>query len=149
MYQLHVFMETGENCHKIIIKYSFLAILPYMCWVDYLFCFLWLTDIEIKHVWLLYKLHSSIGVSYSINCFNSISLMYVTKKMESGPASKTKVLRKVIRIILQMTDIRPQVIKLFSCSTQLSMKISLLINMKMPTIVDIFIFISKEIFMLS
>ena len=43
----------------------------------------------------------------------------------------------------------PEVIKLFSCSTQLSMKISLLINMKMPTIVGIFIFISRENFMLS
>ena len=37
----------------------------------------------------------------------------------------------------------------FSCSTQLSMKFSLLINMKMPTIVGIFIFISRETFMLS
>ena len=42
-----------------------------------------------------------------------------------------------------------EVIKLFSCSSQLSMKFSLLINMKMPTIVGIFIFISREIFMLS
>ena len=42
-----------------------------------------------------------------------------------------------------------EVIKLFSCSTQLSMKISMLINMKMPTIVGIFKFISREIFMLS
>ena len=42
-----------------------------------------------------------------------------------------------------------KVIKLFSCSTQLNMKFSLLINMKMPTIVGIFIFISSEIFMLS
>ena len=38
----------------------------------------------------------------------------------------------------------PEVIKLFSCSTQLSMKFSLLINMKMPTFVGIFIFISRE-----
>ena len=37
----------------------------------------------------------------------------------------------------------PEVIKLFSCSTHLSMK-SLLINMKMPAIVGMFIFISKE-----
>ena len=37
----------------------------------------------------------------------------------------------------------PEVIKLFSCSTQLSMKFVLLIN-----IVGIFIFISREIFML-
>ena len=42
----------------------------------------------------------------------------------------------------------PEVIKLFSCSTQLSMKFSLLINMKMPTIVGIFIFISREISLL-
>ena len=67
----------------------------------------------------------------------------------------------------------PKIIKLFSCSTQLSMKfvllinlkllifensvllniaeheISLLISIKMPTIVDIFILISRENFMLS
>ena len=42
----------------------------------------------------------------------------------------------------------PEVIKLFSCSTQLSMKLSLLINMKMPTNVGIFIFISGENFIL-
>ena len=40
------------------------------------------------------------------------------------------------------------VIKLFSCSTQLCMKLPLLVNMKMPTIVGIFIFISRETFML-
>ena len=38
----------------------------------------------------------------------------------------------------------PKVIKLFSCSTQLSMKFSLLINMKMPTKIGIFIFISRK-----
>ena len=43
----------------------------------------------------------------------------------------------------------PEVIKLLSCSIQLSMKFSLLINMKMPSIVGIFIFINREIFMLS
>ena len=43
----------------------------------------------------------------------------------------------------------PEVIKKFSCSTQLSMKFSLLINTKMPTIVGIFIFISIEFFMLG
>ena len=43
----------------------------------------------------------------------------------------------------------PEVIKLFSCSTQLSMKFSLLINMKMPTLFGIFIFFSRENFMLS
>ena len=36
----------------------------------------------------------------------------------------------------------PEVIKLFPCTTQLSMKFFLLINVKMPTIVGIFTFIS-------
>ena len=44
------------------------------------------------------------------------------------------------------TTTGPKVIKLFfSCSTWLSMKLSLLINVKMPTIVVIFIFISNQI----
>ena len=36
----------------------------------------------------------------------------------------------------------PGVIKLFSCSTQLSMKFTMLINVKMPTIVGILTFVS-------
>ena len=51
--------------------------------------------------------------------------------------------------ILKEAQTGPEVIKRSSWSTQLCMKISLLIDMKMPTIVDIFIFISAEIFMLS
>ena len=43
----------------------------------------------------------------------------------------------------------PEIIKLFSCSTQLSMKFSLLLNMKMPPKVRIFIFISREIVFIS
>ena len=38
----------------------------------------------------------------------------------------------------------PEVIKLFSCSTQLSVKIFLLINVKMPTIVGILTFMSGK-----
>ena len=38
----------------------------------------------------------------------------------------------------------PKVIKLFSCSTQLSMKFFLLINVKMPTIVGILTFMSRK-----
>ena len=51
----------------------------------------------------------------------------------------------------KLRDMRSSVSKdpLFACSTQLSMKFSLLIDMKMPTITGIFIFISREIFMLS
>ena len=40
-------------------------------------------------------------------------------------------------------DPGPQVIKLFSCSTQLSTKFILVINVKMPTTVGILTFISK------
>ena len=36
----------------------------------------------------------------------------------------------------------PEVLKVFSCSTQLSMKFILLINVKMPTMVGILTFIS-------
>ena len=38
----------------------------------------------------------------------------------------------------------PGVIKLYSCSAQLSMNVFLLINVKMPLIVDIFTFMSGE-----
>ena len=38
----------------------------------------------------------------------------------------------------------PEVIKLFSCSIQLSMKFFLLINVKMPTIVGILTFMSRK-----
>ena len=66
--------------------------------------------------------------------------------------------RRVFVKALQRTAIRPhkeqatpgpEVIKHFSCLFQLSIKFSLLINMKMPTIVGIFIFMSREIFMFN
>ena len=38
----------------------------------------------------------------------------------------------------------PEVIKLFSCSTQLTMKFSLPIIVKMPTVVGILTFISRK-----
>ena len=38
----------------------------------------------------------------------------------------------------------PEVIKLFSCSTQLSMNFFLLINVKMPTVVGILTFMSGK-----
>ena len=51
--------------------------------------------------------------------------------------------------ILTMTGLTqkasgPKVIKLFSCSTQHSMKFSLLINVKMPTNVGILTFMSRK-----
>ena len=50
---------------------------------------------------------------------------------------------------LRFSLLRSRSYKTFSYSTQLSMRFSLLINMIMPTIVVIFIFISREIVMLS
>ena len=47
------------------------------------------------------------------------------------------------RLLLDSVRSGPQVIKLFSCSTQLSMRFSLLINMKMLTKVGIFILAEK------
>ena len=38
----------------------------------------------------------------------------------------------------------PEVIKLFLCSTQLSMEFFLLVNVKMPTFVGILTFISRK-----
>ena len=55
----------------------------------------------------------------------------------------------MVELGIKLATAGPEVIKLFSCSTQPSMEFSLLINMKMPTIVGIFIFNSREIFMLS
>ena len=43
-----------------------------------------------------------------------------------------------------LSRLSPEVIKLFSFSTQLSMKFFLLINVKMPTIVGILIFMSRK-----
>ena len=43
-----------------------------------------------------------------------------------------------------MAKLDPEVIKLFSCTIQLSMKFFLLINVKMPTIVGILIFMSGK-----
>ena len=48
-------------------------------------------------------------------------------------------------LIIRLLSSGPKVIKFFSCSTQLSMKFFLLINVKMPTIVGIFTFMSGKI----
>ena len=45
--------------------------------------------------------------------------------------------------LFYLAHLGPEVIKLFSFSTQLSMKFILLINVKMPTIVGILTFISR------
>ena len=48
-------------------------------------------------------------------------------------------------IFTKAYNLAPRLLKLFSCSTQLSMKFFLLINVKMPTIVGILTFISRKI----
>ena len=81
--------------------------------------------------------------------------MIIRKYLVSGDWSQSKYLRYVVSYLLCRFEPHfgkqsgPEVIKHFSCSTQLSVKFSLLINMKMPTIVGIFIFISREILVLS
>ena len=48
------------------------------------------------------------------------------------------------RVSVETDETVPEVIKIFSCSTQLSMKFSLLFNVKMPTDVGIITFMSKK-----
>ena len=51
--------------------------------------------------------------------------------------------------ITKVYQTRPEVVKDISCSTQLNMKFFLLINVKMPTIVGILIFMSRKNSILS
>ena len=52
--------------------------------------------------------------------------------------------KKSVDFAVKYLESGPEVIKLFSCSTQLSMKFFLLINVKMPTIVGILTFMSGK-----
>ena len=62
-----------------------------------------------------------------------------------------KPVRKLVEVYFMISDLLftkekrsdPEVIKLFPCSTRLSMKFILLVNVKMPTIVGILTFISR------
>ena len=51
---------------------------------------------------------------------------------------------KYRKVSLSQTKNGPEIIKLFPCSTQLSMKFFLLINVKMPTVVGILTFMSGK-----
>ena len=55
-----------------------------------------------------------------------------------------EVLHRTSRSNFYLSSPGPEVIKPFSCSTQLSMKFFLLINVKMPTIVGILTFMSGK-----
>ena len=69
---------------------------------------------------------------------------------EEEPTKKKqkKKLRLIAMILTNIVFYRfkpgPEVTKLFSCSTQLSMTFFLLINVKMPTIVGILTFMSQK-----
>ena len=76
--------------------------------------------------------------------FNNISTM---SKYERRFTAPTQALNSPASVITEYSG--PEVIKLFSCSTQLSMKISLLINMKMPTIGFTFTYLLAEKFSCS
>ena len=69
------------------------------------------------------------GISVPINCV----LVKVFHRVGRALSNK-----------LSYTWTGPEVIKLFSCSTQLSMKFFLLINVKMPTMVGILTFVSRK-----
>ena len=60
------------------------------------------------------------------------------RKSNTCLASQIVSLTKIIILLLLNTG--PELIKLFSCSTQLSMEVFLLIYVKMPTIVGILTF---------
>ena len=64
------------------------------------------------------------------------SLFSVNKSVEKGHINKYN--------LSSESNPGPEVIKLFSCSTQLSMKFFLLITVKMPTIVGILTFMSGK-----
>ena len=56
---------------------------------------------------------------------------------------QVSVYRTIGPLVFHMQEAGSEVIKLFSCSTQLRSKFILLINVKMPTIVGILTFISR------
>ena len=60
-------------------------------------------------------------------------------------AKEKKILRKPCHLWAFSSGMlpSPKVIKLFSCSAQLRLKFSLLINVKMPTVIGILTFISR------
>ena len=67
------------------------------------------------------------------------------KRFRSQNASVQKHVQNCFLVFhIMPVNPRPEVIKLFSCSTQLSMLFFLLINVKMPTFVGILTFMSRK-----
>ena len=70
------------------------------------------------------------------------NVMGRSQKATSGPLGAT--ITDAFRETQQLQTSGPEIIKHFSCSTQLSMKFFLLINVKIPTIVGILTFMSGK-----
>ena len=82
-----------------------------------------------------------------LTVYSSPSLTDTKSCKFENPTSKfARLSFTVFLFSIGKTQARSRDYEIFSCSTQLSMKFSLLINMKM---FGIFIFISREMFMLS
>ena len=111
-------------------------------------------NVSFSKVVLGYKVHICKQKAWESNQCKQQRLVWKVRWVEAGndistsywtsPKYPTEEL-----VALDDTQPGPEVIKLFSYSTQLSMKFFLLINIKMPTIVGILIFISRKNFMLS
>ena len=69
---------------------------------------------------------------------------FILKFMESVSCSSTEVLQSKTWTGIVFLKPGPELIKLFSCSTPLSMNFLLLINVKMPTVVGILTFMSGK-----
>ena len=74
---------------------------------------------------------------YCLSTSSSVYLFFLFFFLSLCPMESSLLSQKVLRS-------GPEVIKLFSCSTQLRTKFFLLINVKMPTIVGILRFMSGK-----
>ena len=89
---------------------------------------------------LIIKLNTNIILMSSLTLSVGIKTLNVRTLR---PAGKLEELTRALDKYLWNTP-GPEVIKLFSCSTQLSMKFSPLIDVKMPTIVGILTYMSGK-----
>ena len=95
---------------------------------------------HLRVVWncILYNIYGTI-LYFKWNCVGwEAKYVKINSHVVHLDKLKTRILRNSIQFPnVGRNKLGPEVIKLFSCSTQLSMKFSLLINVKMPTIVGI------------
>ena len=68
---------------------------------------------------------------------------FITERLLMGRKESNEQTNEPLFILSKTTTTGFKIIKLFSCSTELSMKFILLVNVKMPTIVGILTFTSR------